>query len=39
LTGAFFCDARLTEPFNVMSPQRYDGYAPMAYLRHISAFH
>lgn len=39
LTGTFFVDGRLTAPFRVLSPQRYDAGAPMAHLRHVSAFH
>jgi len=39
LTGTFFVDGRLTAPFRVLSPQRFDARAPMAHLRHVSAFH
>jgi len=39
LTGAIFLKARFTEPFGVLSPQRYDSSIPMAHLRHISVFH
>src|SRR5689334_79330 len=39
LTGAIFLKARFTEPFGVLSPQRYDASVPMAHLRHISVFH
>jgi AraC-like DNA-binding protein len=39
LTGTFFVDARLSAPFRVLSPQRFDSGAPMAHLRHVSAFH
>ena len=31
--------ARLTAPFRILSPQRFDARAPMAHLRHVSAFH
>src|SRR5262245_41641689 len=39
LTGAIFLKARFTEPFGVLSPQRYDPSIPMAHLRHVSVFH
>ena len=39
LTGAIFLKARFTEPFGVLSPQRYDPSIPMAHLRHVSIFH
>ena len=39
LTGTFFVDGRLTAPFRVLSPQRFDARAQMAHLRHVSAFH
>lgn len=39
LTGTFFVDGRLTTPFRILSPQRFDARAPMAHLRHVSAFH
>ncbi|CAN5730260.1 hypothetical protein BH11PSE3_BH11PSE3_12160 [soil metagenome] len=39
LTGAIFLKARFTEPFGVLSPQRYDAAIPMAHLRHVSIFH
>jgi AraC-like DNA-binding protein len=39
LTGAFFLDGRLSAPFAVMSPRRFDQWEPMAHLRHVSAFH
>ena len=39
LTGAVFLSARLTAPFGIVSPQRYDERMPMAHLRHISVFH
>jgi AraC-like DNA-binding protein len=39
LTGTFFVDARLSGPFRVLSPQRFDAGEPMAHLRHVSAFH
>jgi AraC family transcriptional regulator, alkane utilization regulator len=39
LTGAVFLSARLTAPFGIVSPQRYDEGMPMAHLRHISVFH
>jgi hypothetical protein len=39
LTGTFFVDGRLTAPFRVLSPQRYNARAPMAHLRRVSAFH
>ena len=39
LTGAIFLKANFTEPFGVLSPQRYDAAIPMAHLRHVSVFH
>jgi hypothetical protein len=39
LTGAVFLSARLTAPFGIVSPKRYDARLPMAHLRHISVFH
>jgi len=39
LTGAVFLKASFTEPFGVLSPQRYDPSLPMAHLRHVSIFH
>lgn len=39
LTGAVFLSARLTAPFGLVSPKRFDGRMPMAHLRHISVFH
>jgi hypothetical protein len=39
LTGACFLKASFTEPFGVLSPQRYDATVPMAHLRHVSVFH
>jgi AraC-like DNA-binding protein len=39
LTGAIFLKASFTEPFGVLSPQRYDASIPMAHLRHVSVFH
>lgn len=39
LTGAFFLDGRLSAPFSVMSPKRFEQWEPMAHLRHVSAFH
>lgn len=39
LTGAIFLRASFTEPFGVLSPQRYDPTVPMAHLRHVSVFH
>ena len=39
LTGAVFFSARLTAPFRLVSPKRYDERMPMAHLRHISVFH
>lgn len=39
LTGAVFFSARLTAPFGIVSPKRYDERMPMAHLRHISVFH
>ncbi len=39
LTGAVFLSARLTAPFGLVSPRRYDERMPMAHLRHISVFH
>ncbi|WP_428659232.1 AraC family transcriptional regulator [Reyranella sp.] len=39
LTGAVFFSGRLTAPFALLSPKRYDGQAPMAQYRHVSIFH
>lgn len=39
LSGAIFLKASFTEPFGVLSPQRYDPSIPMAHLRHVSVFH
>jgi AraC-like DNA-binding protein len=39
LTGAVFLNARLTAPFAIVSPRRYDDGLPMAHIRHISVFH
>jgi len=39
LTGAVFLNARLSAPFGIASPRRYDERMPMAHLRHISVFH
>jgi AraC-like DNA-binding protein len=39
LTGAVFLNARLTAPFGITSPKRYDQGMPMAHMRHISVFH
>lgn len=39
LTGAIFLKANFTEPFGILSPQRYDPAIPMAHLRHVSIFH
>jgi AraC-like DNA-binding protein len=39
LTGAVFLKANFTEPFGILSPQRYDPSIPMAHLRHVSIFH
>ena len=39
LTGAVFLSARLSAPFGLVSPKRYDARMPMAHLRHISVFH
>ena len=39
LTGAVFLSARLTAPFGLVSPKRYDERMPMAHLRHVSVFH
>src|SRR5262249_8436733 len=39
LTGAVFLNARLTAPFGITSPKRYDDGMPMAHMRHISVFH
>ncbi|MPZ33316.1 MAG: helix-turn-helix domain-containing protein [Rhodospirillales bacterium] len=39
LTGAIFLKASFTEPFGILSPQRYDPSIPMAHLRHVSIFH
>lgn len=39
LTGAVFLNARLSAPFAIASPRRYDARTPMAHLRHVSVFH
>lgn len=39
LAGSVFLDAKFTEPFGVVSPQRYDARTPLAHLRHVSVFH
>ena len=39
LSGAVFLNARLSAPFGIASPRRYDPGMPMAHLRHISVFH
>jgi AraC-like DNA-binding protein len=39
LTGAVFLNARLTAPFGITSPKRYDQGMAMAHMRHISVFH
>jgi len=39
LSGAVFLSARLTAPFGLVSPKRYDQRMPMAHLRHVSVFH
>ena len=39
LSGAIFLNGRFTAPFAVWSPQRFNADAPMAHLRHTSAFH
>lgn len=39
LTGSVFINARLSAPFGLMSPRRYDAGTPMAHLKHISVFH
>lgn len=39
LTGAVFLNARLTAPFGITSPKRFDQGLPMAHMRHISVFH
>ena len=39
LSGAIFLNGRFTAPFAVWSPQRFYADAPMAHLRHTSAFH
>ena len=39
LTGAVFLNSRLTAPFAITTPKRYDPAMPMARLRHVSMFH
>lgn len=39
LSGSVFLDGRFTEPFGVISPQRWDGSGNFAHMRHISVFH
>jgi AraC-like DNA-binding protein len=39
LTGSVFMDGRFTEPFGVISPQRWDNTDTVAHLRHVSTFH
>src|SRR5262249_27531621 len=39
LNGAVFLNARLSAPFGIASPRRYDERMLMAHLRHISVFH
>ncbi len=39
LSGAIFLSARLTAPFGLVSPKRYDDKMPMAHLRHVSVLH
>src|SRR5215469_5966209 len=39
LTGAVFMTSRLTAPFGITSPKRYDPGMPMAKFRHVSIFH
>ena len=39
LSGSVFLSARLTEPFNLISPRHFDERTPMAHLRHVSIFH
>lgn len=39
LTGAVFLSSRLTAPFGITAPKRYDPLMPMARLRHVSVFH
>ncbi len=39
VTGGIFLSARLTAPFGLVSPKRYDERMPMAHLRHVSVFH
>ncbi len=39
LTGAVFMRSRLTAPYALTVPKRYDASMPMARLRHISVFH
>jgi len=39
LTGAVFMNSRLTAPFAITTPKRYDPSMPMARLRHVSMFH
>ncbi len=39
LTGSVFLNARLTAPFGIISPKRFDERTPMARMTHISIFH
>ncbi|BCJ90378.1 transcriptional regulator [Terrihabitans soli] len=39
LTGSVYMNARLTEPFGVVTPPQFDETKPLAHLRHISIFH
>lgn len=39
LTGSVYMNARMTAPFGVMTPPRFDESKPLAHLRHISIFH
>ena len=39
LSGSVFLNARLSEPFGVISPDQFDAGTPLAHLRHVSVFH
>lgn len=39
LTGSVYMNARMTAPFGVMTPPRFDASRPFSHLRHVSIFH
>jgi AraC-like DNA-binding protein len=39
LNGSVFLNARLSKPFGIISPDRFDAGTPLAHLRHVSVFH